>query len=101
MPFANKNPFSESISCVTNASKLLKTDYESIASLLTVRTIFCKSQGKRESQYSFPCDNKEECEARKKSIMRLLYEKLFLWIVKRINESMHLGNGDTPESIGS
>lgn len=56
--------------------------------VLTARTIVCKPQGKRKSHYSFPCENKEDCEDRRNVLMRFMYAKLFLWLVEAINREL-------------
>lgn len=39
--------------------------------------------------YKSPCLQKEECEERLHCLMRYLYNNLFLWIVKQINNLIY------------
>lgn len=84
------NYISDSYNFVENVAKLLKTDINELLKMFTSRIIYIKHvENKRQSIYFSPCLNKNECEDRRNCMMRFLYEKLFLWLVGKINETIY------------
>lgn len=77
-----------------NIAKLLEADFEDLKKLFTMRLISVSSNNKRQSVYTSPCLNKAECDNRRNCMMRFLYEKLFLWLVKAINKTINRHTGD-------
>ncbi|KAK9744814.1 Myosin head (motor domain) [Popillia japonica] len=72
------------------ASKLFQIDSDNLTQLLVTKTFAAKSKGnKRDTLYTSPCINKEECKERRNCLMRFLYNNLFLWLVERINEQIY------------
>lgn len=79
----------DSCNFIKNVAKLLKTDINELLKVLTSRIIYIKhAEKRRQSVYFSPCLNKSECEDRRNCMMRFLYEKLFLWLVRRINDTI-------------
>lgn len=73
---------------LNSAHLLLQLPEEQSLSELLLTKVFTTSinQIRRGTIYRTPCMNLDECEERKNCIMRLLYENLFLWLVREINK---------------
>ncbi|CAH0563737.1 unnamed protein product [Brassicogethes aeneus] len=67
-----------------NVCKLLACNETELFNLFTKRLLAAKS--KRCTFCFSNCVTLEECEERKNTIMRFLYDGLFNWIVKKIND---------------
>lgn len=79
---------------LSNASRLLQVTDIQLAEVL------CNSQfasNCNDSVLKSPCTNVQDCEARRDCLMRLLYERLFCWLVNSIN--FQLFQGATDEHI--
>ncbi|XP_045478033.1 unconventional myosin-VIIa-like isoform X2 [Harmonia axyridis] len=66
---------------------IFQTSSSSLTQLFTKRLIAPKLR--RGSLCYTSCVNIEECNERRNSLMRFLYEKLFMWLVEKINEQTY------------
>lgn len=88
--FTRLKTFLDSYKFLIYASKLFQIDSDNLTQLLVTKTFAAKSKGnKRDTLYTSPCINKEECKERRNCLMRFLYNNLFLWLVERINEQIY------------
>ncbi|NXH12919.1 MYO19 protein, partial [Bucco capensis] len=87
------NPLDESQPCelqdkakdfVQTAGDLLKIPAEELLESLRIRTI---TAGKQQQVFKKPC-SRAECETRRDCLAKVIYAKLFEWLVLLINESI-------------
>ncbi|KFQ21661.1 Unconventional myosin-XIX, partial [Merops nubicus] len=88
------NPMDESQPCeledkakdfVKTAGDLLKIPVEELLESLRIRTI---TAGKQQQVFKKPC-SRAECETRRDCLAKVIYAKLFDWLVLVINESIY------------
>ncbi|KFP58006.1 Unconventional myosin-XIX, partial [Cariama cristata] len=88
------NPVDESQPCeledktkdfVKTAGDLLKIRVEELLESLRIRTI---TAGKQQQVFKKPC-SRAECETRRDCLAKVIYAKLFEWLVLVINESIY------------
>ncbi|NWI63916.1 MYO19 protein, partial [Todus mexicanus] len=88
------NPVDESQPCeledkakdfVKTAGDLLKIPMEELLESLRIRTI---TAGKQQQVFKKPC-SRAECETRRDCLAKVIYAKLFEWLVLVINESIY------------
>ncbi|NXI57851.1 MYO19 protein, partial [Chloroceryle aenea] len=88
------NPVDESQPCeledeakdfVKAAGDLLKIPIEELLESLRIRTI---TAGKQQQVFKKPC-SRAECETRRDCLAKVIYAKLFDWLVSVINESIY------------
>ncbi|NXN97932.1 MYO19 protein, partial [Rhinopomastus cyanomelas] len=88
------NPMDESQPCeledktkdfVKNSADLLKIPIEELLESLRIRTI---TAGKQQQVFKKPC-SRAECETRRDCLAKVIYAKLFEWLVSVINESIY------------
>ncbi|NXS55835.1 MYO19 protein, partial [Brachypteracias leptosomus] len=88
------NPLDESQPCeledkakdfVKTAGDLLKIPVEELLESLRIRTI---TAGKQQQVFKKPC-SRAECETRRDCLAKVIYAKLFEWLVLVINESIY------------
>ncbi|OXB64875.1 hypothetical protein ASZ78_009756 [Callipepla squamata] len=88
------NPLDESQPCeledeakdsVKTAGDLLKIPVEMLLESLRIRTI---TAGKQQQVFKKPC-SRTECDTRRDCLAKLIYAKLFEWLVLVINESIY------------
>ncbi|NXX04942.1 MYO19 protein, partial [Larus smithsonianus] len=88
------NPADESQPCeledkakdfVKTAGDLLKIPVEELLESLRIRTI---TAGKQQQVFKKPC-SRAECETRRDCLAKVIYAKLFEWLVLVINESIY------------
>ncbi|NXV40757.1 MYO19 protein, partial [Uria aalge] len=88
------NPVDESQPCeledkakdfVKTAGDLLKIPAEELLESLRIRTI---TAGKQQQVFKKPC-SRAECETRRDCLAKVIYAKLFEWLVLVINESIY------------
>lgn len=79
------NLIKDSMVHIENVAKLLETNVEHLKNIFTTRIV---SVNNRTSIYKVVCATKTECESRRDVLMRYLYEKLFIWIVKTVNKTI-------------
>ncbi|KAM6048591.1 unconventional myosin-XIX isoform 1-T1 [Theristicus caerulescens] len=88
------NPVDESQPCeledktkdfVKTAGDLLKIPVEELLESLRIRTI---TAGKQQQIFKKPC-SRAECETRRDCLAKVIYAKLFEWLVLVINESIY------------
>ncbi|XP_010150281.1 PREDICTED: unconventional myosin-XIX, partial [Eurypyga helias] len=88
------NPVDESQPCeledkakgfVKTAGDLLKIPVEELLESLRIRTI---TAGKQQQVFKKPC-SRAECETRRDCLAKVIYAKLFEWLVLVINESIY------------
>ncbi|NXA35365.1 MYO19 protein, partial [Eudromia elegans] len=70
---------------VKSAGDLLKIPVEELLEALRVRTI---TAGKQQQVFKKPC-SRAECETRRDCLAKVIYAKLFEWLVLVINESIY------------
>ncbi|XP_064323811.1 unconventional myosin-XIX isoform X1 [Phalacrocorax carbo] len=70
---------------VKTAGDLLKIPFEELLETLRVRTI---TAGKQQQVFKKPC-SRAECETRRDCLAKVIYAKLFEWLVLVINESIY------------
>uniref|UniRef100_A0A8B9E9J8 Myosin XIX n=1 Tax=Anser cygnoides TaxID=8845 RepID=A0A8B9E9J8_ANSCY len=85
------NPLDESQPCELDdkikgeATNLLKIPVEELLDSLRIRTI---TAGKQQQVFKKPC-SRAECETRRDCLAKVIYAKLFEWLVLVINESIY------------
>uniref|UniRef100_A0A669PJ51 Unconventional myosin-XIX n=1 Tax=Phasianus colchicus TaxID=9054 RepID=A0A669PJ51_PHACC len=88
------NPGDESLPCeledkakdfVKTAGDLLKIPVEELLESLRIRTI---TAGKQQQVFKKPC-SRTECDTRRDCLAKVIYAKLFEWLVLVINESIY------------
>ncbi|NWX88926.1 MYO19 protein, partial [Nothoprocta pentlandii] len=70
---------------VKSTGDLLKIPMEELLEALRIRTI---TAGKQQQVFKKPC-SRAECETRRDCLAKLIYAKLFEWLVQVINESIY------------
>ncbi|NXG62827.1 MYO19 protein, partial [Hemiprocne comata] len=70
---------------VTTTGDLLKIPVEELLESLRIRTI---TAGKQQQVFKKPC-SRAECETRRDCLAKVIYAKLFEWLVLVINESIY------------
>ncbi|XP_067394223.1 unconventional myosin-XIX isoform X2 [Emydura macquarii macquarii] len=70
---------------VKTAANLLKVSVEELLETLTIRTI---TAGKQQQVFKKPC-SRSECETRRDCLAKVIYAKLFDWLVSVINGSIY------------
>ncbi|NXK50710.1 MYO19 protein, partial [Chauna torquata] len=99
------NPVDESQPCgledkakdfVQTAGDLLKIPVEELLESLRIRTI---TAGKQQQVFKKPC-SRAECETRRDCLAKVIYAKLFEWLVLVINESIYADTSMWTSFIG-
>ncbi|NXL91972.1 MYO19 protein, partial [Alectura lathami] len=99
------NPVDESQPCeledkakdfVKTAGDLLKIPVEELLESLRIRTI---TAGKQQQVFKKPC-SRAECETRRDCLAKVIYAKLFEWLVLVINDSIYADSSVWTSFIG-
>ncbi|XP_019366654.1 PREDICTED: unconventional myosin-XIX [Gavialis gangeticus] len=81
---------------VKTTADLLKMSAEELLETLRIRTI---TAGKQQQVFKKPC-SRSECETRRDCLAKVIYAKLFDWLVSVINESIYADSSTWSNFIG-